>query len=447
MLKINRKKRKHGKNLQARFRLKELFLLLIVFSAFCVGSISYTANTGGETDLSTFLPAILSLLCFLLGHAYLSVFMPSSDEIMLPLSYMLVSFSLLMLNRLNSSMAQTQLIWLLVAICFFIILCEILRRKGFWWLDRYRYTFAAAGILLIASTMIIGTEINGARRWIIMGSFSFQPGEIAKIFLIIFFAAYLADNREMLSGTASKLGGIRIPHIKHMGPVMVIWISSLLIMIFERDLGSSLIFFGIFIGMLYIATGRILFVTTAFILFFSGSVVSLSLFPHVQNRIDAWKGALNPELVHNVSYQISQSLFSIADGGIAGRGLGRGHPYLIPFVETDFIFSSVSEELGLLGAFSIIMIFMLISSRIFFTALSCREDFGKLLISGLGLSFAVQAFVLLAGTTRMMPMTGVTLPLVSYGGSSLLSSFLLLSIVISISWYNSIKIAGLESKT
>jgi cell division protein FtsW (lipid II flippase) len=276
----------------------------------------------------------------------------------------------------------------------------------------------------------IGKVVNGARLWVRIGSFQFQPSELAKICLVIFFAAYLAERKELLSMATRRIAGIHVPDIKHFGPLFVMWGLSLAVMFFEKDLGSSLLFFSIFLVMLYVATGRFVYLGVGGALFAAGAYVGYQMFSHVQDRVTVWLNVFDPKLINDEAYQLAQSLFALATGGLFGTGFGQGRPDLIPAASTDFIFSVLGEELGLLGTSAVLVCFLLMLARGFRTSLTARDDFGQLLASGLTTIFALQTVIILAGVTRLLPLTGITLPFMSYGGSSLLSNFVLIALLI-----------------
>jgi cell division protein FtsW (lipid II flippase) len=301
-------------------------------------------------------------------------------------------------------------------------------------LARYKYMFGLFGVaLLLLPLSPIGATINGARLWVRFGELSFQPGELAKVCLVIFFAAYLAERKELLARATRKVASIHIPDIKHFGPLLVVWGLSLAVMFYETDLGSSLLFFSIFIAMLYIATARFIYVVLGGVLFGAGAIVGYQVFTHVQERVQVWLDVFNPQLIADESHQLAQSLFAFATGGLFGTGLNQGRPYLIPAANTDFIYSVIGEELGLLGTAAVLLCFLLLVGRGLKIALEAHTDFGKLLAAGLITIFAVQTLVILAGVTRLLPLTGITLPFMSYGGSSLLSNFVLFALLLRVS--------------
>jgi cell division protein FtsW (lipid II flippase) len=269
-----------------------------------------------------------------------------------------------------------------------------------------------------------------------VGSFSFQPGELAKVCLVIFFAAYLAERKELLAIATRRIGRIHFPDIKHFGPLLVMWMLSLAVMFFEKDLGSSLLFFSIFLVMLYIATARIAYMLVGLVVFAAGAYAGYVTFSHVQLRVQVWLDVFNPRLISDESYQLAQSLFALATGGLFGTGLGQGRPDLIPAAHTDFVFAVIGEELGLLGTAAVVVCFMFLVGRGLRIALGARSDFGQLLAAGLIVSLGIQTIIILAGVIRLLPLTGITLPFMSYGGSSLLSNFVLMALLARVSNQN-----------
>jgi cell division protein FtsW (lipid II flippase) len=304
-------------------------------------------------------------------------------------------------------------------------------------LARYKYIlgFIGVGLLLLPITPL-GATINGARLWIRIGSFSFQPGELAKICLVVFFAAYLAERKELLAIASRRIAGLHVPDLKHFGPLLVMWGLSLAVMFYERDLGSSMLFFSIFLVMLYIATARFVYMAFGGLLFLIGAFVGYQAFSHVQLRVTVWLDVFNPDLINDESFQLAQSLFALATGGLFGTGWGQGIPGDIPAAHTDFIFSVIGEELGLLGTSGVLLCFMLLVARGLRVAINARNDFGQLLGAGLTTILGVQTFIILAGVTRLLPLTGITLPFMSYGGSSLLSNFILIALLVRVSHQN-----------
>jgi len=332
---------------------------------------------------------------------------------------------------LDSKLALEQLLWITVAAAAFVLVALLVRNYEL--LAQYKYTLGIVALLLLGSTMVFGTEVNGARLWLEIGSLHFQPSELAKVLLVIFLAAFFAEKHEVLSISTHRVLGVPVPEIKYFVPILLMWGVSVFIMIFQKDLGSSLLFFGIFICILYVATARKTYVLLGACLFALGAFLCYLAFAHVQVRVLTWLHPFNPATIQKASYQISQSLFALSSGGLSGSGLGLGYPKFIPSVTTDFIFSAVGEELGLLGAAAVVMMYIVFVARGIKVALRQRDDFGKLLALGLTSVVALQAFIIMGGVTRLIPLTGITLPFMSYGGSSLLANFLLLALLLVLS--------------
>jgi cell division protein FtsW (lipid II flippase) len=267
-----------------------------------------------------------------------------------------------------------------------------------------------------------------------IGPFTFQPSELGKVLIVVFLASYLNAKRELLSIGTSGIGPLRLPPLKHLAPLIVAWAASLAVLFLEKDLGASLLYFAIFVVLLWIATGRVAYLVIGLLLFAAGAAMGYAAFAHVQGRVDIWLHALDPGKVNDFGYgQLAQAQFGMATGGLVGAGLGRGSPGLIPYASTDFIFAAVGEELGLLGTAAVLLLFVAIVAKGLKTALDAHDGFGTLLATGLSTILAIQAFVIVGGVTRVIPLTGVTLPFVSYGGSSLVSNFVLLALLVRVS--------------
>ncbi len=300
-------------------------------------------------------------------------------------------------------------------------------------LARYRYTFLLLGVVALLLPLVpgIGVEINGARLWARIGPLTVQPGEAAKVLLVVFFAAYLVEKRELLSSGSRRLGRMHLPDPKHLGPLLLPWVVSIMIMILQKDLGSSLLFFAVFVAMLYIATDRAAYLAVGAVLFAGAVAITYNFFGHVQERIDTW---INPWVDRQGNaYQLVQSLYAFGSGGFQGTGLGLGRPDIIPVATTDFIFAAIGEELGLLGTVAVVIGFMLLVGSAFRIAIQSQRPFSKLFAAGLATILGVQTFVIIGGVTRLIPLTGVTLPFVSYGGSSLVANFVILALLLRIS--------------
>lgn len=360
-----------------------------------------------------------------------------ADPFLLPLAFLLNGLGLVMVRRIDfaaeTNLAPAQTAWTVVAIAAFCATLVLLTDHRL--LDGYRYLVGIGSLVLLSLPTLlpepIGRTINGATLWLNLGPFSIQPAEFAKLGLVVFFASYLAEHRQLLSVATNRVGPLMLPPARAFGPVLVTWGLSLGILVFQNDFGLSLLFFGVFAVLLYVATSRITYVAIAGVLFAGGAAVAYSLFAHVQVRISAW---LDPWAVYeDEGFQIAQSLFALATGGIAGVGLGQGNPDFIPFVQTDFIFSAFGEELGLIGATALLLCYFLLIGRGFSIAMRSRDDFSTLLAAGLTVIFALQTFVILGGVTRLIPLSGLTLPFVSYGGSSLLANYILVALLLRVS--------------
>ena len=368
----------------------------------------------------------------LVAHFVIRRFAPNADPLPLPIAMLLSGLGYVMVRRLNEDLAGPQLAWIavgLAAFCLTLIVVRDHRR-----IESFRYSFMVAGLALLLLPLApgIGRTVSGARLWVRVGGLNFQPAELAKLMLAAFLAGYLASKREVLTAATARVGPWMIPAPRHFGPVVAAWAISLAVMVFERDLGSSMLFFALFIVMLYAATARAAYVVTGLTLFAGGTVFAYQAFSHVQNRVAAW---LDPwSRIDGSGFQIAQSLFAFGTGGLGGQGLGRGRPDFIQRgVETDFIFSAFGEELGFVGTLAILMLFALLVARGLHIALRSRDPFGTLLATGLTVIIGLQTFLIIGGVTRLIPLTGITLPFVSYGGSSLLANFILIALLLRLS--------------
>jgi peptidoglycan glycosyltransferase len=355
---------------------------------------------------------------------------PQADPTFVPLAGVLNGLGYVMIARIDPELAGLQMMWTVLGVGLFTGVLAVLRNSRN--LSTYRWTIGLFGLVLIALPFTpLGTTVGGARIWVSFGPVTFQPGEFAKVALAVFFAAYLVEKRELLAMGSWGVGRLRIPDPKHLGPVLVAWGVSLLVMMYQTDLGSSLLFFALFVVMLWIATARASYLAVGGTLFAAGAVFAWSTFDHVQRRVRVW---LDPwEDVTGEGYQIAQSTFAIADGGMVGTGLGQSGQVAIPVAETDFIFAVIAQELGLFGATAVLVAFLLLVGTGLRTAVRADNPFDTLLATGLSALVGVQAFIIVAGVTRVLPLTGITLPFVSYGGSSLLGSWLLVALLVRIS--------------
>jgi cell division protein FtsW (lipid II flippase) len=327
-----------------------------------------------------------------------------------------------------------QLAWTLAAVILAAALLVVIRDHRV--VSRYAYTLGLAGIVLVMIPAVLPSrfsEINGAKLWIKFGGFSIQPGEFAKLALAVFFAGYLVAKRDVLSLAGRRVLGIDLPRARDLGPVLIAWGASLLILVFETDIGTSALFFGMFLVMLYIATQRTSWLLIGGLLFVSGAYVASKLFAHVGERVDIWLHPFAAQNIYHSSYQLVQGLYGMGYGGVLGTGLGNGQPYWTPLVQSDFIFTAFGEELGLTGLMAILLIYGLIVQRGLRAAIAVRDPFSKLLAGGLAVVLALQVFVIVGGVTRLIPLTGITTPFLSQGGSSLVASWMLVALLMRIS--------------
>jgi cell division protein FtsW (lipid II flippase) len=382
--------------------------------------------------------AIFLLLC-LAAHLFLRIALPYADPYLFPLVAVLASFGLVMIYRLNEELAREQAQWFVVGLLLFCATIVFLRDYRV--LERYRYTIAAVsiGLLMLPRVPGFGGLVNGAYLSISIGPITFQPAEFAKIGIVVFLASYLRDTRQVLVLGARRFLGLTFPPLKHFGPLLMVWGAAMLMLIVIKDLGSSLMFFGAFLSLLYIATNRASFVLVGMVMFSLGAWFVGSQIQHVQDRVAIWRDPFKPDLVNNEGYQIAQSLFAQADGGILGQGFGQallqipGGGNLLPAPHTDLIYAVITDELGLVGACGVILVYLLIVERGFRIAMIARDSFSTLLAAGLTAVFALQVFVIVGGVTKVIPLTGVTLPFVSYGGSSIVANFVLLALLLLVS--------------
>lgn len=414
-----------------RPRTVELGLLvlasLITVAAYGLTSLGRAATL--PANIVPFLAIVVALL--LAAHIVVRRLAPAADGLLVPLAAFLNGLGYVVIARLDPGLADSQSAWTFIGLAAFTLTLVVL--KDVRPLERYRYTLALVGVVLLLLPLIpgLGVNINGARIWLRIGPFSIQPGEFAKIVLAAFLAGYLVEKRELLTAATRRLGPLNLPDLKHFGPLALAWGVALIVMVAERDLGSSLLFFTLFLVMVYSATGRTAYVLSGLSLFAAGSFGAHRYFSHVQRRVDIWVDPFaEPK---GDGFQIVEAAFALADGGITGTGLGLGTPGKIPFASTDMIFAAVGEELGLLGGTAILAAFLLFVGAGFRVAFQAKSTFEKLLASGLTALLGFQAFVIIGGVLRVLPLTGVTLPFVSYGGSSLISNYIALALLVRIS--------------
>ncbi len=427
-------------------RRTELGLLLV---AWAIGAVCYATvdlATLGELPVNTVALLIGSAAILLIGHVVIRRLAPYADPVLYPVAAMINLLGLVMIHRLDvaerlraeangtkapSSDAVAQATWVLVALVLFTLVLFFVtdHRK----LQRYTFTSLVAGVVLLLLPLlpIVGTSINGARLWIRLGPLSFQPSELAKVALTIFFAGYLVRKREALATVRRKFLGLGFPRGRDFGPLLVAWLLALGVLAFERDLGTALMFFGVFVILLYVSTQRRSWLIIGAALFALAAVLGYLAFGHVRLRVQIW---LDPwTYANDQGYQLVQALFGLASGGLFGTGLGQGYPLFIPFAKTDFISAALGEELGLAGMMALIMLFAILVERGLRTGIACRDPFGALLAVGLSSVFALQVFVTIGGVTRLIPLTGLTTPFLSYGGSALVVNWMMVALLLRIS--------------
>ncbi|MCL5291043.1 MAG: FtsW/RodA/SpoVE family cell cycle protein [Actinobacteria bacterium] len=410
-------------------RRRELLALIVALAINALAFLLIGLGKRGAVDIAGLRLAVYLAMIFVALHLVIKWRVPEAEQVFLPVVALLSGLGAAAVYRIDPALGRAQVVWVAIGATAAVLAIILIRR--YVELKRYKYTFALAGLALLLAPIFLGRDHYGAKLWLQLGPLSFQPAELAKVFMVVFFAAYLEEKRELLSVSTKRFMGVWIPEIKHLGPLVMMWVVSLAVLVFERDLGTSLLFFGAFLIMLYVATGRPVYTLIGSLLFLAGAAAAYSLFWHVKVRVDIW---LNPWVdPKGVGYQLIQSLIAISSGGLTGAGLGRGYPDFIPAVHTDFIFSAIAEELGLVGALAILLAYIILMARGFKTALASSEDFGKLLAAGLTGVFALQAAIIIAGISRVIPLTGITLPFVSYGGSSILANFILVSVIVEIS--------------
>ena len=423
-------------------RRRELFGLVLagLIASVALATVTLARDAELSPDVVTWGALFLGL--YVIAHVVVRRTVPYADGALLPLTAVLTAFGVTTIYRLDSDDGGRQAVWVAVGVGA-LAATLIWLRHDYRVLESYRYLFgvAAIALLLLPSVPGLGETVNGARLWVDLGVIQFQPGELAKIFLILFLAGYLREKRESLARW----------QLKDIGPLLAIWGAAMLVILVTNDLGSALLNFGIFLAMLYVATGRALFVAAGLALFVGGAAVLYNAIDHVQDRITIWLQpwtdervycALNGELELRqdcASYQLVKSLYSIANGGFGGTGLGQGTftsvdgSQLIPYLRTDFIFSAIAQELGLIGAAALLLVFMLFVVRGMRVALQADDGFSKLLAAGLTFGFALQTFIIVGGVLRVVPLTGITLPFVSYGGTSIVANFILLALLLLVS--------------
>jgi cell division protein FtsW (lipid II flippase) len=425
-------------------------LVLLVFAVLIVVAAEAAVEAARDGHFSSRLAsyAAVPIVVGFVTHIVIRRVARYADPLLLPIVVLLNGLGLVMIHRLDlglktqaqqlgnpydGAQAPTQVVWTALGVVLFLALIVVVRDHRV--LQRYAYTLALIGVFLLMLPAVLParfSEVNGARIWIRLAGFSLQPGEFAKILLTVFGAAYLVQKRDVLALAGKRFMGIDFPRGRDFGPLLVVWLLCIGVLVRGHDLGTSLLFFGLFIVLLYVATERISWVIVGALLFTGGAYVAYQIFGTVQTRVSVWLHTFSPQF-NDTAYQLRQSLFGLGTGGIFGAGLGSGHPELVPLPATDFIISSFGEEIGLFGLIGLMVLFAIFVARGIAAGLAVRDAFGKLLACGLAFLVALQLFVVVSGVTRLLPETGLTTPFLSYGGSSLLGSWAILALLVRIS--------------
>lgn len=424
-------------------------LLMLAFAAVITTSALVLVEANQEQRLTTDLLIVGSayLALFTVAHLAVRRLAPYADPLILPCVALLNGLGLVMIHRLDLAAAAKavqngqpvptgdathQVVWTTIGVVLFVGVLWFIRDHRS--LARYGYTCGLAGLILLVTPALLParySEVNGGKNWILLAGFSIQPGEFAKILLLIFSASFLVAKRDLFDTAGKHILGMDLPRARDLAPMLLAWGVSIGVLVFDKDLGFALLIFGTVLVMLYVATERVSWLLIGSALFVGGCVVAYRLFGHVQVRVQTW---LDPYATYDTTgYQISQSLFGLGTGGIGGTGLGAGRPETVPFAKTDFIVASIGEELGLIGVAALLMVFAILVIRGMRAAIAVRDTFGKLLAGGLAFTVAWQVFVVVGGVTKLIPLTGLTTPFVSYGGSSLLANYILVAILLRIS--------------
>jgi cell division protein FtsW (lipid II flippase) len=432
-------------------------LVLLVFAVLIVVAAEAAVEAARDGHFSTRLItyAAVPIVVGVVTHLVIRRVAPYADPLLLPIVVLLNGLGLVMIHRLDlgskiydeqngipfpGAQAPTQVVWTALGVALFIAVIVIVRDHRT--LQRYAYTLALVGVFFLALPAVLParfSEVNGAHIWIRVAGFSIQPGEFAKILLTIFGAAYLVQKRDVLALAGKRIMGIDFPRGRDFGPLLVVWLVCIGVLVRGHDLGTSLLFFGLFIVLMYVATERVSWVIVGILLFAVGAYVAYQLFGTVQTRVTVWLHPFAPLTKAQIAqgldpyYQLKQSLFGLGTGGIFGAGLGSGHPELVPAASTDYIIASFGEEIGLFGVIGLLVLYAVFVARGLAAGLGVRDSFGKMLAMGLSFLFALQLFVVVAGVTRLLPETGLTTPFLSYGGSSLLGSWALLALLVRVS--------------
>jgi peptidoglycan glycosyltransferase len=417
----------------ARARVTELSLLLWVAALAVAGFVAVLgAETSSVTPAAVVVPAVF-LALMLAVHVFLIARRFRGDQLLFPIAACLTAIGLILVQRLASSLLVQQVSWAIIASGAFA--ATILIPRDLTALARFKWTWALLGMLLLVAPLfpVIGREINGARIWIKVGPASIEPWEAVKLLLVVFFAAYLEEYREVLAQSQRRIGPFPVPPIPYLVPIVAMWGIAMLVLVFEKDMGATVLFFGIFLAMLFLATGEAFYAVIGITMLVVGGLIAYQLFDHVQSRIDVWLGPFADELRFGAGFQLAQGLYALANGGLFGAGLGSGMPDRIPVVWSDFVFDAFAEETGLAGALALLALYLLFVYRGMIIALRAPTPFLQLLAGGLAFIVALQTLVIVGGNTRLIPLTGITLPFVAYGGSSLVTNWMLVALLLRVS--------------
>lgn len=418
-----------------------LLLAALGLSALAIALVQWGALGTVDWTLLNYAAGLAGLSLGL--HLVLRVMARDADPFIVPIATMLNGLGITMIHRLDlangasgwAAAGVRQMAWTAIALVIAIVVLLFVRNYRV--LLRYRYLAMLSGAVLLTMPLWpgIGRTVNGATIWVEIGPMTFQPGEVAKIALAIFFAGYLMTARETLRSVGTQFLGVRWPRIRDLGPLVIIWVLAMAVLVFQRDLGTSLLYFGLFLAMLYIATNRVLWLVIGGSLFAAGAVFAASRLTYVQGRIDGWLDSFNPAVYDAIggSYQLVQGMFGLAEGGFIGSGLGQGQPALVPLANSDYIVAALGEELGLFGIFGLLALYLLLVSRGFRVSFTGTDDFGRLLAAGLAFVLALQVFIVIGGITRVIPVTGLTTPFLAAGGSSLVANWIIVVLLLRLS--------------
>jgi cell division protein FtsW (lipid II flippase) len=427
-------------------------LMMLAFAAALVtGALTLVSiNQKQELTIQILWYGLAFLALFTIAHLAVRKWAPYADPLILPCVALLHGFGLVMIYRIDLAKAEKalanaknytaaapkQVLWTAIALALFLAVLILVKNHRA--LTKYGYTAGLVGLFALALPALLPgsiSERNGAKVWVSLGPFSIQPGEFAKILLMVFFASFLVSKRDLFMVAGRRVFGLELPRGRDLGPILFAWAVAIGVLVFEKDLGTSLLIFGIVLAMLYVATERLAWVVIGLTLFIGGCLLAYSLFTHVQQRVANWLTPMNSDVYERLggSYQIAQGLFGLGTGGMAGTGLGAGRPDIVPEANTDFITAAIGEELGFIGLAALLMVYLLLAMRGLRSAVAVRDSFGKLLGGGLSFAIIMQLFVVVGGVTALIPMTGITAPFLSYGGSSLLANYILVALLLRIS--------------